>query len=50
MNLIEIFNTAESCVLGSLNKKLTIIFKNGDKVVITGRETVKMIYELINGK
>lgn len=50
MNLQEIVLAAQSCVLGSLNKRLTITFENGDEIVVTGRETVKRVYEAINGK
>ena len=50
MDMKDILNNAKHCILGSGNRKLTIIMKSGDKIVITGKETVLAMYEYINGK
>jgi len=51
MKLIEILsNEAVECRIGSLNRKLTVIFKNGDKIIVHGKDIVKNLFYIINGK
>ena len=40
----------EHCILGSKNERLTLILKNGDKIVVLGKKTVVEVFYLINGR
>jgi hypothetical protein len=51
MKLIEILlNDAIECRIGGLNRKLTVILKNGDKIIVHGKEIVRNLFYMINGK
>jgi len=50
MNLESIINQVEHCILGSKNERLTLVLKNGDKIVVFGKKTVVEVFYLINGR